>query len=242
MNSKILCIIPARAGSKGLPGKNIRELAGLPLIVHSLECAKLCPSISRTVVSTDGVEIAELVKRHGGEVPFLRPESLAADSSATLPVLQHSLEFIENEEGTPYDFVVLFEPTGPTRLPEDIQKAVTLIESSAEIDAVVTVSEPHFSPYWHFTEDQDGFGKLLFEKERVYTRRQDLPKTYFINGLVYVFRRNFLKTTKDWTQGRIRLLPTPTERVVNIDTLQEFKIAEVLLESGLINLPWLSRA
>ena len=240
MNSKILCIIPARAGSKGLPGKNIRELAGLPLIIHSLKCAKLCSSISRTVVSTYGNEIAELVKRYGGEAPFLRPENLATDSSATLPVLQHSLEYIENEENSVYDFVVLLEPTGPTRLPEDIQKAVSLIETSREIDAVVTVSEPHFSPYWHFTEDKDCFGKLLFEKEPVHTRRQDLPKTYFINGLVYVFRRNFLKTTRDWTQGRVRLLPTPTERVVNIDTLQEFKTAEVLLKSGLIHLPWLS--
>src|SRR4051794_37978762 len=129
-----LAVIPARGGSRGLPGKNIRSLAGLPLLVHSLRCAALAPEIARTVVSTDSAKIAEVARAHGGDVPFLRPAALATDEAPMMPVLAHAVAAVEAEEGRAYGSVLLLDPTSPTRLPEDVTRAVALLEADPAAD------------------------------------------------------------------------------------------------------------
>ena len=116
----LLAVIPARGGSKGLPGKNIRPIAGLPLIAHSIRCAALSPEVDRCVVSTDCEEIASVARQHGGCVPFLRPAELAQDDTPMIPVLQHALREMEQRDAQRYETILLLDPTSPGRLPVDI--------------------------------------------------------------------------------------------------------------------------
>ena len=122
--SRVLAVIPARGGSKGLPGKNTRPFAGLPLIAHSILCAKQSRAVRRTIVSTDSPRIAAAARRFGAETPFLRPKSLARDETPLWPVLRHALAAAEAEEGRRYDYLVLLDPTSPTRFPSDIRAAL----------------------------------------------------------------------------------------------------------------------
>ena len=236
--ARILAVIPARAGSKGLPCKNIKPMAGVPLLVHTLRCAALCPGLTRTIVSTDGEDIARMARAYGGDVPFLRPEALAGDTVAMWPVLQHALAAVEAEEGRPYDLLVLLDPTSPTRLPEDVARVIEAIRT--DCDTALTVSEPHFSPFWHmYVPDERGFGKPLFESSASIVRRQGLPPCYFINGLAYAWKADFIRTAETWTGGRTRMVMTPATRAVTIDTAEDFEWTEKLMSSGILRLPWM---
>src|SRR5436190_9337115 len=145
MKRTTLAVIPARGGSKGLPGKNVRPLAGLPLIEHSLRLARLCPELGRTIVSTDSDGIAEVARAAGGEVPFRRPDDLARDDTPMLPVLRHALEELD-PAGAEYEFVLLLDPTSPGRLPEEVSRAHDMLVERTDADGVVAVSEPGFNP------------------------------------------------------------------------------------------------
>jgi N-acylneuraminate cytidylyltransferase len=240
----ILAVIPARGGSKGLPGKNIRELAGLPLIAHTLECAARSPGIDRCIVSTDSEEIAAVVRRHGGAVPFLRPPELATDDAPMLLVIQHALHEMERMDGSRYGSLLLLDPTSPGRLPEDIARAIHQLEEDPLADGVVGVSEPEFNPYWHcVVEDAQGYARDLIPGAERFTRRQEVPQVYRINASLYLWRRDFLSQTDNWRHGRLRLLEIPDARAVHIDDIDGFNRAELLLQSGLLKLPWVeSRA
>ena len=124
MKPRVLAVVPARGGSSGLPGKNIRPFAGLPLLAHSLRCAALTPAITRTVVSTDSPEIAAVARAYCGDAPFLRPAELAQADTPMWPVLRHALAEVEKAEGVTYDFLVLLDPTSPTRTPEELARAL----------------------------------------------------------------------------------------------------------------------
>src|SRR5262249_10695504 len=134
-----LAVIPARGGSKGVPGKNIRTLSSLPLIAHSLRLAALCPEIDRTVVSTDSDAIAEVARAEGGDVPFLRPAALARDETPMLPVLRHALDALDPHSEI-YTRLLLLDPTSPGRLPEDVARAHVLLAAESDADGVVAVS------------------------------------------------------------------------------------------------------
>src|SRR5579864_9092350 len=142
----LLAVIPARLGSKGLPRKNIRPFAGLPLIAHSIKFAAMCSEVDRCVVSTESEQIAEVARAHGGDVPFIRPAELATDGAPTSPVLQHALHQVEQQEGKKYGGVLLLQPTSPVRLPGDLSDAVKLLEAHADAVGVVAVAETAFNP------------------------------------------------------------------------------------------------
>lgn len=238
---RVLAVIPARGGSKGLPGKNIRPLAGLPLIAHSIELARLCPEITRCVVSTDSPRIAAVARRHGGDAPFLRPAALARGKSLIWPVLRHALEAVEREEGKPYDFVLLLDPTSPTRLPEDVRAAVARLRRAPKAAGVIAVSEPDFSPIWHTVVERRGWMRDFLGGAR-FNRRQDVPVVYRINGLLYLWRASYLKTAASWREGGRHLLHVvPDSRAVSIDTLEQFQRTEALVRAGLIPMPWLKK-
>lgn len=231
----LLAVIPARGGSKGLPRKNLRPLAGLPLIGHSIKLAELCPEIGRTVVSTDDEEIAAVARELGAEV-LRRPAELARDETPMLPVLRHALE----AAGGGYEFLLLLDPTAPIRLPEDVAAAHARLLRSPGADGVVSVSEPEFSPIWQCVVERDGLMEHLVSDGARYERRQDVPRVLRINGAVYIWRTEFLRREPEhWLRGRHVLYETPAARALDIDEEWELERCEALLRAGVIRLPWL---
>ena len=241
----MLAIIPARGGSKGLPGKNLRPLAGLPLLVHAIELARRSPEIARTLVSTDSAEIAEVARAAGGEAPFLRPLGLAGDDTAMLPVLQHAVRWQEETTGERVDTVLLLQPTGPLRLPQDVARAAESLAADVHAVGVMAVSEMPFHPRYVCTEpDERGYLRRAFRDAPQVTRRQDLPVVYRINGLLYLWRRDYLMSISsvDLDSAIHRPLVLPKERAIDIDDEYDFRLAEWTLASGLVRLPWLDPA
>lgn len=239
---RLLTVIPARGGSKGLPGKNIRSFAGLPLITHALLFAKLCPEIDRCIVSTDSPEIAEVARKFGGDVSFLRPAELARDDTPLWPVLRHALEFAENEEGAKYGYLLLLDPTTPCRLPVYITEAFRMLEARPDADGIIGVSVPDFNPIWHSVIDKDGWMVDLFTEAARYDRRQDVLQVYRVNGSLYIWRADFMRREKlEWRKhGKHLMYKTPDFSSISIDTKEEFERAELFVKAGLVQLPWLS--
>jgi CMP-N,N'-diacetyllegionaminic acid synthase len=236
----VLAVIPARGGSKGLPRKNIVEFAGLPLIAHSIRLAKMCPEISECIISTDSEEIASIARAHGGDVPFLRPEELARDETPTWPVLQHALATVETLRKKEFGSVLLLQPTNPSRLPEDVTRAIEILGASDGAMGVVSVSEPHFNPRWVCVEERNGYLASAFSEE-LFNRRQDVPAVYRINGLLYLWRREHIlhSQSSSWSAPH-KMMIVPEGRVLDIDTPHDLAVAEALVREGIIKLPWLA--
>ena len=241
--AEILALIPARGGSKGLPGKNLRPFAGLPLIAHSILLAKLCPDISRVIVSTDSPEIARTAKTFGAEVPFLRPAELAQDDTPLWPVLRHALNEVTAQEGAGYETLLLLDPTSPAREPEDVAGSFRLLDGNRAADGVIGVSHPDFNPIWHCVVEREGWMSDLFQEGARFERRQEVPKVYRINGSLYLWRSSFVRgEEKGWRRsGKHLMFEIPELRAMSIDTREEFDKAELLVKSGLIQFPWLTQ-
>jgi N-acylneuraminate cytidylyltransferase len=238
----LLAVIPARGGSKGLPGKNIRPLGGLPLIAHSIRCAERCPEIDRCIVSTDSEEIAAVARRHGGDVPFMRPAELATDTASLDPVLLHALREAERIDGVRYESVLLFQTSNPGRLPEDVTAACRMLEADESLDGVVACSEPSFNPYFVGVVERAGRLQAAFDAGD-FARRQDAPRFLRVNGALYLWRRRWIEQpSTPWLAAPHRALEIPDERAIDIDTQHDFDVAEVMLRSGLVRFPWLDPA
>lgn len=240
MKRSILAVVPARGGSMGLPRKNIRPLAGRPLLWHSLDCAAMAPEITRCIVSTDDREIEATAKARGGDVPFIRPASLAGADTAMMPVVRHALDWVEREEGREYDMVLLLDPTSPCRLPDDISVAAALLDRTPDAAGVLAVSEPSFNPAWVSVVEEGGWLRRAFDFAG-YVRRQDVPKVLRINGALYLWRAAFVRRAPDdwFSAGRHVALTIDESRAYSIDNLFEFQQLEALIHAGLVTLPWL---
>jgi CMP-N,N'-diacetyllegionaminic acid synthase len=237
----VLAVIPARGGSKGLPGKNIRPLAGLPLIAHTILMARACPQIDRCIVSTDSAEIASVARRYGADVPFMRPAELAQDDTAIWPVLRHALYAVEESENRCYDYLLLLDPTSPARLPEDIDCALRQLEAVPEATGIIGVSQPSFNPMWVCVTEKDGWMVDLVPEAAAYVRRQDVPTVYRINAVLYLWRADFARRqASSWRiNARNLIYEVPEHRAIHIDYKDEFDRAELLLRNGLLRFPWL---
>lgn len=231
---KILGIITARGGSRGIPGKNIKLLNGKPLIAYSIEEAIKSNIFDRLIVSTDDEKIAEISRSYGAEIPFMRPAELAQDLTPTLPVLIHAVEWFKKNKNLNFDIVVLLQPTTPLRKAFHIQEAVkSLIDYKA--DSVVSVSEVpgHHNPHWQFILDRDGRLNIFTGEsfEQIIKRRQDLPKTYMRNGAIYAFKSELLFGDAPTFYGDdIRAYIMDEKYSVNIDSFKDFKLAELAIE------------
>lgn len=235
----MLALIPARGASKGLPGKNLRSFAGLPLIEHSIRLARLCPEVKRCVVTTDSPEIAAAAKAAGAEVPSLRPAALAQDDTPLWPVLQHALAEAEASGGR-FDAVLLLDPTSPTRLPEDVAEAAKRLAAAPDAAGVVAVAEPDFNPVWHSVVDKGGWMADLLPEGGAFNARQEAPRVLHITGLLYLWRAAFVRSSPGWRNaGKHLMLELPERRSCSIDTLDQFQRAEALVNAGLVELPWL---
>jgi CMP-N,N'-diacetyllegionaminic acid synthase len=238
----MLAVIPARSGSKGLPGKNLRTLSGLPLIAHSILLAKLCPEIDRCVVSTDSEQIAGVAHNYGAEVPFLRPSELAQDDTPMWVVLQHALREMEQRGNEKFNSLLLLQPTAPCRLPEDVRHATEMLDADPTAAGVVAVSEPQFNPRWVCIEESAaGHMKRLVPESTDYTHRQDVPAVYRINGLLYLWRRDHVvhSSAPRYFEVPHGMLVVPEIRAGDVDTAEDLTMIELLLREGLIHLPWL---
>ncbi len=223
----VVAVIPARAGSKGIPGKNLRLLAGQPLLAHTVELALRAGVFDRVVLTTDGEPIAALGRSLGAEVPFLRPAELAQDDTPMLPVLQHAVRFLVNQGWTP-ELVALLQPTAPFRRGPDLAEAIALLQASTEADSVVSVEAipDHYSPHYAMKVISNRLVPFLPEGAQ-YTRRQDAPRAYTRNGQFYLMRRVTL-LEKNSLYGDHCLPYVTRHKAVNLDTLEDWAEAERL--------------
>lgn len=241
---RVLAVVPARAGSKGLPGKNIRVLAGLPLVVHSLRAAARTSCVTRCIVSTDDQQVAQVARAHGGDVPFRRPAELATDDAPMAPVVRHALEWAERDEQAPYDAVLLLDPTSPIRVPAQLDDAVARLLSAPELDGVVSVSEPTFNPAWVGVRlGPDGDLGRYTDAGTGITRRQDAGRFLRINGNFYAWRADFVRRldTSWFDEGRHAGQEIPEAQAFSIDDDPEFRVVETLVDAGIVTLPWLDQ-
>lgn len=203
----------------------------------------MAPRIARTIVSTDDDAIAETARAYGGDVPFRRPDDLSRDDTPMMPVLEHALREMERIESRRFESVLLLDPTSPGRTPEDIERSFSMLESDPHARGVVACSEPTFNPFWVGVVERDGYMRPAFGGADAYRRRQDVPRFLRINGALYLWRREFvLARSETWSTQPHRALVLPEERAFSIDTLFEFEVAELLIERGKIELPWMAPA
>jgi CMP-N-acetylneuraminic acid synthetase len=224
---RVLGIVPARGGSKGIPGKNVRPLGGKPLLVHTAEAALAARRLSRVVLTTDDEKIAEVGRACGLEVPFLRPAELAMDDTPTLPVLQHAVTELERA-GDRFDAVCLLQPTSPFRRAGDIDGCIELLET-ADLDAVVSVLPvpPEHNPHWVYFRDGEGLLRLATGEDQPIPRRQELPPAFHRDGSVYVTRRDVLMEGNSLYGKRLGGFLADS-RSVNLDTPADWERVERL--------------
>jgi CMP-N,N'-diacetyllegionaminic acid synthase len=227
-------VIPARGGSKGLPGKNLRRLGTLSLIGHAVASAREASRLDRFIVSTDSADIAEEARRHGAEVPFLRPPELANDQAGMLGVLQHAVRWLESTGVRP-DLVVTLQPTSPFRVGADIDRTIAKVVDTGA-DSAQTLSEASYHPFFMKTLDGDRT-VALFPDGHKYLRRQDAPPVYQPSGAVYVTRYPSLMEQGHILGDDNRGVVQEFEASVNIDTEWDFMLAELILREGRAPLP-----
>lgn len=227
---RVLAVIPARGGSKGVARKNIRSIGGKPLIAYTIEMANAIQHmLYRAVVSTDDPEIESVARRYGGDVPFLRPAELSGDRVPTLPVLQHAVKFVEEQGQTTIDWVLLLQPTTPFRSIEDIDATLALAQQGG-CDSIISVVQV-FAEHPIFIKRIENERLLPFNLvEKEGTRRQDChPPAYIRNGAVYLTRRDIIMNANSIWGKVIRPYVMPPERSVNIDGELDLKLAEALI-------------
>ena len=227
---KILAIIPARGGSKGLPRKNIKLLSGKPLIAWTIEQAKKSSYLDKIVVSTDDKEIADISKKYGAEVPFSRPKELATDDAKSIDAIFHALEWLRQNREV-YDIVVMLQPTSPLREAEDIDKAIELLMSK-DAEGVVSVCRAEHPPLWSNTIPEDGCMKNFLAKKIMNTPRQALPVYYRLNGAVYLGYCDYLKKIKGFFGDKTYAYIMPSGRSTDIDTEMDFDFVEYFMSKG----------
>jgi CMP-N-acetylneuraminic acid synthetase len=233
-NPRVMALIPARGGSKGIPRKNIRLLAGKPLIAWTIATALECKSIERVIVSTDDPEIAAIAEHYGAEVPFLRPAALATDAAPTQGTIEHVLQWLVDHEAYRPDYLLILQPTSPLRTSQDIHAAIE-IAAALDADTLVSVSElTHSHPAYALTLDDAGLlrtftGMDLRECERKYPRRQDLPPAYLRNGAIYLARPSLPLDGGSIYGPETYGYLMPAERSLDIDDLPDFELADRIL-------------
>ncbi|MCO6509301.1 MAG: acylneuraminate cytidylyltransferase family protein [Aridibacter famidurans] len=229
---KVLGLIPARGGSKGVPRKNIRLLNGKPLLAYTAASAFGSELLSRVVLSTEDEEIAEVGRSVGLDVPFLRPAELAEDTTPTLPVVRHALRQLE-DLGERFEAVCLLQPTNPLRRAEDIDACIRLLESSGADSVVSVLRVPsEYNPSWVYRKSENGELFLSTGESEPPARRQDLPAAFHRDGTIYVTRTEVINTAGSLYGRSIVGYEMKAEFSVNIDTQSDWEQAEALVTSA----------
>ncbi len=227
----MIAIIPARSGSKGLPGKNIRLFNNIPLICHTIECAQKSKNITRVVVSTDDDEIASISRNYGAEVPCLRPAKLASDTSMAMDAYLHMIDFISQKSLTSIEAFLALLPTVPLRESIDIDNAIQIYRDK-DADSVISVTESPVPIYWYRKINAEG---ILVDYKNDFDatlNRQEVEITYIPNGAVYVFNTEKLRSSREYYLEKTYPYIMPKERSIDIDTLSDFEYAEYLFKKN----------
>lgn len=234
LQPKILAVIPARGGSKGVPRKNIRPVCGKPLIGYTIETAlEASENLHSVIVSTDDPETAEIAEQFGAEVPFLRPKHLADDHTPTVPVLQHAVKFVEDRDDIKIDWALLLQPTDPFRLPQDIRATID-IALTEECDSVISVKQVFSTHPILMKKINEGKLEPFCIPEKEGTRRQDYdPPAYMRNGAIYLTRRDVLMNDNSIWGETICPYIMPEERSVGVDSEMDMKLVEILMAEKL---------
>jgi len=223
---KILALIPARSGSKGVLDKNIRMLGQKPLIAYSIEAALKSSSINRTIVTTDSEVYGSIAKNFGAEVPFIRPAYLAEDNTASIDVVLHALEYLF-EKGDHFDAVCLLQPTSPFRTEDLIERAVEQFTDSGADALISVLPVPHeYNPHWIFEPTEDNYLTIATGEETIIKRRQDLPPAFIRDGSIYITKTSVLLGKKSFYGDKLTYIVNDPNLSVNIDTEQDWKKAE----------------
>jgi len=225
---RILCLMLARGGSKGVPDKNIKPLAGKPLINYTTEAVQEAGIFDRLILSTDSQTIADVARKAGIDVPFMRPEHLATDTSSALDAIVHALDYIAAEDG-PYDYVQYIFPTAPLRTAAHIKAGAELLVETGS-DMVISVCETDHPIQWMNHLPQNHSLQNFVHLDHRGRNRQELEKSYRINGSIYIARWDVFAQRKDWFAQDTRALIMPAEVSIDIDTPLDFKLAELMIK------------
>ena len=228
----VIGVVTARSGSKGIPGKNTKPLAGKPLIAYTIECARASGVFDRLILSTDDEEAAAIARALGCEVPFMRPAALCGDDTPHLPVMQHALAWLRDEQGYAPDWTMILMPTSPLRQPAHIVESIALALRSGA-DSVVSVDEvpAHFHPLRTLTVDGGGWARLLVGDRPVKrrpVRRQGMPQAWVFNGAIYLFRTPLLFDPAEPSLygDRVAAYPMPAPYGSNLDDAEDWANVE----------------
>ena len=221
----MIAIIPARGGSKGLPGKNVRPLNGKPLLAYAVEAALKAKHIDRVIISTDDEEIARFAVEYGAELPFMRPAELASDTAMAIDNYIYTIGRLEKEDGKLIDAFVVLQPTSPLRIAEDIDGAIELFEQKSA-DSVISYCQEAHPVTWHKYLDDEGRFVDIFDAN--IKNRQENRVSYYPNGAVYVFKTAMIRDRKYYTDKSYAYI-MPRTRSVDIDFIEDFEYAEFLL-------------
>lgn len=231
----MIAIIPARGGSKGLPGKNIKLLNGLPLIAHSILAAKNSKHINKVVISTDSEEIAEICKKYGAEVPFLRPAELATDTALAIDNYIYTIEELQKLYKKEISEIVVLQPTSPLRTTEDIDNSIEIyLKNNA--DSVISMVEMVHPPIWAKKITDKGTIVEYFKNENGFKNRQDIEKAYIPNGAIFILKYSLIKNKYSYYSENTHPYIMPLNRSADIDTQFDFDLAEFLINK---KQPWL---
>jgi CMP-N,N'-diacetyllegionaminic acid synthase len=233
-NKSILSIITARGGSKGIPGKNIKLLGGKPLIAWTIEQVKLSKFIDRVIVSTDSSEIANVCREYGADIPFIRPTELANDEAGIIDVICHAIENLELNENIYYDYVLLLQPTSPFRKTWHIDEAIEKLLTLPEADSLVSIREAYDKPFWMMKINNNNYLEKFLPESENFSRRQDLPKLYALNGAIYLIEIKKLKQYKTFYPGLTTFYLMDFFSSVDIDTNLDFQVAEVFVKEKMV--------
>jgi CMP-N-acetylneuraminic acid synthetase len=225
-NKRLLAIIPARGGSKRLPRKNILNLSGKPLIAWTIEAALGSKYVDHVVVSTEDNQIAAVSKKYGADVPYMRPDNLATDESASIDAVLHTIEYLE-EIGEFYNYIILLQPTSPLRTTQNINESIELLQDR-KCDAVISVCEAEHSPLWCNTIPSDDDLSNFLDSSVLNKRSQDLKQYYRLNGAIYLCNTNRLKDEKTFfLKSNCIAYNMKQEKSVDIDSKSDFIYASV---------------
>jgi N-acylneuraminate cytidylyltransferase len=236
---EVLALIPARGGSKSIPRKNIKSFAGQPLIGYSIAAGLAAETVTRVVVSTDDEEIATVGRKYGAETPFLRPREFSSDDTPDLPVFQHALQWFQSEEGYSPDIIVQLRPTSPLRKVDHIDQAVLQLLEHPQADSIRTVCDPFQNPYKMWRVGADGFLSPLLKSdlsEPYNLPRQILPQVYWQTGYVDAAWVDTIMVKSSMTGTHILPLIIGADEWIDIDSPDDWRRAERLLESEEIKL------
>ena len=226
---KTIGLITARGGSKGVPQKNIRMLCGKPIIVWTIEAALSASSLMKVIVSTDDETIADICKKHGAEVPFMRPSVLAQDNSSHVDVVEHAIEWCEQNINENFDSMIILQPTSPLRTAYDIDKVAALARKQ-NANGIVSVCEITQHPYLAKILDDDGTLKDFLPTDIAYKRRQNLPNLYCPNGAIYWFLIDSFKKTKSFFPNPTYPYIMSSNQSLQIDSMEDLYLIDLILK------------